>query len=220
LSEAVRGSQKWMQIAVNQKPDVLDSVMSTPLSLPPDEQLTWLSPLERDGCKEYADQAFIDLLGVELTERRLSDFWPKGGPHWDALGKTTKGRLLLVEAKAHIPEVVSPPSAATASSLKRIRESLEEVRRYLGVRKDVDWSGWFYQYTNRLAHLYLLRELNGLPAELVFVCFVNDEDMGGPTGVEQWKGAVELLEAYLGLPRNHRLSDFVHHVCLDIRRLL
>ncbi len=32
----------------------------------------------------------------------------------------------------------------------------------------------FYQYINRLAHLYLLRVLNKIPAYLVFVYFVND----------------------------------------------
>ena len=37
-----------------------------------------------------------------------------------------------------------------------------------------DWSHCFYQYANRLAHLYLLRESNGLDAFLVFVYFVDD----------------------------------------------
>ena len=74
-------------------------------------------------------------------------------------------------------------------------------------------------YANRLAHLYLLRKLNKLPAELVFIYFLNDKVMGGPTHIDQWKVAVEELEAYLGLPKKHRLSEHVHHIYLDIRRL-
>lgn len=57
----------------------------------------------------------------------------------------------------------------------------------------------YYQYTNRLAHLYFLRTLNRIPAHLVFVYFLNDAEMGGPKTAEEWAGALRLVHAQLGI---------------------
>ena len=217
---ATRGSQKWLQVAINEKPDILNASIRANLTLPASEQICWLSPLADDNCAEYSDQQFLDRLGIQLSERPLSSFWPQRGPQWDGLGKTTKGQLLLLEAKAHIPEMVSPPTAAQGASLARIRRSLDEVQTALKANAEADWAAHFYQYTNRMAFLYLLRELNNLPAHLIFICFTHDEDMEGPQSADEWKGAIELLETYLGLSKNHRLSKYVHHAYVDVRHLL
>ncbi len=82
----------------------------------------------------------------------------------------------------------------------------------------MEWSGTFYQYTNRLAHLFFLRTLNRQPARMVFLDFVDDKDMGGPTSHEEWEGAIKVTEVYLGLPR-HKLRPFVHHVFVDVNDL-
>ena len=79
---------------------------------------------------------------------------------------------------------------------------------------EIDWSCGFYQYVNRLAHLYLLRQ-NELPAHLLFVDFINDFEMKGPTTIHEWKGAIELLHSYLGI-RRHKLKNFVADVFIDI----
>jgi hypothetical protein len=215
-----RGSQKWLQIAINERPDILNDSIRANLTLPASEQIYWLSPLADDNYAEYSDQQFLDRLGIQLTERPLSSFWPRRGPQWDGLGKTTSGQLLLLEAKAHIPEMVSPPTAAQGAALARIKECLNEVRTALEANAKTDWTMHFYQYTNRMAFLYLLRQLNHLPAHLIFVCFTNDEDMKGPQTADEWKGAIELLETYLGLSKNHRLSKYVHHAYIDVRQLL
>ena len=122
----------------------------------------------------------------------------------------------MVEAKAHIPEVVSPPSGAGERSLTKIRSSLETTKQFLGSHSKADWSTCFYQYTNRLAHLYLLRELNNLPAYLLFLYFTNDDDMNGPKSEAEWEAAILLLELFLGT-RNHRLSEYVIHAFVDVR---
>lgn len=176
--------------------------------------IDWRSPLEEDGFAEYGDQEFLDVLGVELPNRALKDFWPKRGPQWDALGESRNGQIVLVEAKAHVAEMISPASAASAASLKRIRAALREVATSLGVESTCEWTGTFYQYTNRLAHLYLLRELNKVPAWLVMVCFTNDADMKGPKTPEEWRAAIEVLHGALGL-RKHRLSRYVLEVFPD-----
>ena len=173
-SAAQSGSQRWLQIAVNRCPEIINSTIVNELGLCSSETIEWLSPLECDGFAEYRDEQFIERLNVSLNSRPLKDFWPNSGPRWDGLARTSSGRLLLVEAKANIPEFDSTPTRATENSLKKIKEALAETKKFLGVTSETDWSQCFYQYANRLAHLYLLRELNKINACLVFVYFLND----------------------------------------------
>lgn len=196
---ARRGSQKWIQRFVNEKPDLLNSKIREKVDLLENEIIAWLSPLKDDKFAEYRDQQFLDLLGVKLENRPLERFWPRGGPQWDALGKSNSGKIFLLEAKSHIPELISTIGVKDEESLKKIHESLEETNSFLNAKDVVDWTSHFYQYTNRLAHLYLMRELNGLSAYLVFVYFVNDDEMNGPSTIYEWKGAIKLLHSYLGI---------------------
>ena len=212
-----KGSQKWIQRLINNQPEHLNSQIRAKLNLPTDEHIQWLSPLKDDEYSEYRDQEFIDLLGVKLEEKPLTDFWPKRGPQWDALGKSSSGKLFLVEAKSHIRELISTMQAKDEDSARKIRKSLQETKRFLGSNAEIDWSCGFYQYVNRLAHLYLLRQ-NKLPAHLLFVYFINDFEMKGPTTIHEWKGAIELLHSYLGI-RRHKLKNFVADVFIDISGL-
>ena len=197
-SPSRKGSQKWIQKVVNENPELLESKIRTDLDLPENEKISWLSPLEKDEFAEYRDIQFVKLLDIK-TEKPLEDFWASGGPQWDALGRSNAGLLFLVEAKSHIPELISSLRTENEDSIRLINESLEETKRYLNSSVEVDWSHRFYQYTNRLAHLYFLRVLNKLPAYLVFVYFVNDVEQKGPTSVYEWEGALKLLHSYLGL---------------------
>ena len=120
-----------------------------------DDSVEWKSPLQADGFVEYRDGEVLRHLGVEkLPNRSLAEFWPRRGPVWDALGCSKKGRLLLVEAKAHIPEAASPPSQASPKSLELIEASLAEARRHYAPKAKADWSRNLYQYANRLAFLH------------------------------------------------------------------
>jgi len=150
-----------------------------------------------------------------LPQRSLAAFWPRRGPVWDALGRTERGDLLFVEAKAHIAEAASPPTQASPVSRHLIQKSLLEVRRSLAPNSEADWSRSFYQYANRLAHLYLFRQLNGLPAHLVWVYFLNARDVAGPTSVAEWKAAIALLHAALGL-QVHTLEPYIHTVFINV----
>jgi hypothetical protein len=94
-------------------------------------------------------------------------------PVWDATGITSRGAPILLEAKAHIPEATSPASGASPRSMQLIEKSLERTRKYYSPRSTSTWSGTFYQYANRLAHQYFLRELNQIPSILVFLDFIN-----------------------------------------------
>jgi len=216
-STSQKGSQKWMQKVVNENPELLNSMICTDLDLPENEKISWLSPLKEDEFAEYRDNQFVNKLDVK-TEKPLEDFWPSGGPQWDALGRSNAGRLFLVEAKSHIPELISSLRAKNEDSIRLIHERLEETKKYLNASVEVEWSHRFYQYTNRLAHLYFLRVLNKLPAYLVFVYFFNDVEQKGPISVYEWEGALKLLHSYLGLGR-HRLQKYICDLFIDVNTL-
>lgn len=217
--EKVRGSQRWLQALVNEHSELVDRILTSELRLQPSERVEWLSPLKSDDYAEYRDSAFLKRLGITLEKVPLASFWPRFGPQWDGLAKTDRGDIILVEAKAHIPEMVSNPTGAGSGSLDKIRASLEETKRFLRSSSEVDWATCFYQYTNRLAHLYLLRELNAIPAYLLCVYFVNDEEMGGPTTQSEWQGAIDLLETLLGVSE-HKLAPYVIRAFVDVNQLI
>ena len=215
---AIKGSQKWLQRLINEKPDIINSRIREQINLTDTDTITWLSPLAENGYAEYQDQAFLDLLGINLPKVSLSEFWPSRGPVWDGLGKSKTGRLFLVEAKSHISEVLSPGTGAGVKSLRKIQKSLDETKTFLHSTTEHDWTSTFYQYTNRLAHLYLLRVLNEVPAYLVIVYFVNDKEMNGPQSINEWHGALSLLKSYLGIG-HHRLKQYIADIFIDVGML-
>jgi hypothetical protein len=215
--EGTKGSKKWLQKLINEKPKLLDKQILNHLDPKETKSITWLAPKEKDGYAEYSDEDSLNLLGITLDKRPLESFWPSRGPQWDGLGKSDSGNYLFVEAKSHISELYSC-TGAKGKSLELILNSLNETKEYLNPNSKVDWSNGFYQYANRLAHLLLIRKLNGKPAYLVFVYFLNDSEMGGPSSVNEWKGAIELLHAYFGLKR-HKLQRYVIDVFVDITEL-
>ena len=77
---------------------------------------------------------------------------------------------------SHASEAINKLGSKMASKLQQrlIKKSLDETKASLKLKPDVDLTKGFYQSANRLAHLYLLRELNDVSAYLVFVYFVND----------------------------------------------
>jgi hypothetical protein len=219
---AAKGSQKWLQLAVNQAPDLLDRAIATHVRSAASGKITWLSPLDDDRYAEYRDEAFLEKLGLRPARPALRQFFPRNGPQWDGLGLTSGGEPLLVEAKAHIAELASSPTGATGASLTLIRSSLERTKRAVGSRSASDWSDRFYQYTNRLAHLHFLRALNKIPAYLVCVYFLNADDVAGPTTAEEWLGAIRLVHALLGIDERRlqrALGDAVVDVFVDVRDL-
>src|SRR5690554_71085 len=209
-----KGSLNDIQILVNKYPDLLNSKLTKKLSSVRDK-INWVSPLEKDNYREFKDKEFIEKLELDLSYP-LNDFWPNGGAHWDALAKSSSGQVVLLEAKANIPEIVSSPCAATAKESRyKIRKALDETRDYLNINNEADWMGKFYQYTNRIAHLYFLRVKNNIPAFLINLYFLNDHEVNGPKKEEEWKAALEVMKIYLGL-KKHKLSKYMADVFIDV----
>jgi hypothetical protein len=209
-----KGSLKWIQRAINDAPDHFDSRVCS--ELPGVAGIEWLSPLAGDGFAEYRDESFLDRIGHPELSAAFGDFWPRRGPQWDALGRTDVGEVVLVEAKAHIREMLTEGCKAGEKSFDRISASLEMTAAALRATPLIKWTGVLYQTANRIAHLKFLVD-HDVPARLVFVYFLDDNEMGGPTSIEEWQGAIELGRCLLGLPRQHLLSGRISHVFISIK---
>lgn len=212
----VKGSLKWIQALVNEQPHLLDKPIKKFIGADKSRNIEWLSPHVNDDYAEYRDQTFLDLLGIKLSQKKLKDFWPNRGPQWDALGRTGNEAYFLVEAKAHISEIISSCHAYSPKSKTLIKKSLNQTQKYLGLKTHIDLTRGLYQYANRLAHLYLLRVLNDIPAYLVFVFFI-DDPTHIPTSKAEWTGALEAMRSFLG-GHNHKLSKYVIDVFVDVNR--
>ena len=96
--QKLRGSQRWLQVAVNRCPDIIDGAVADAIGLASGETIEWVSPLESDAFREYRDQEFLDRLGATLDSRALGEFRPRRGPWGDQRG-IALGLLILTFAK-------------------------------------------------------------------------------------------------------------------------
>ena len=213
------GSQKDIQLLANKFPELLDSKLSKILNK--QIKLDWLSPLSNDEFAEYVDQSFIERLGITNTIiHHLNHFWPNGGAHWDGLAKY-EDTVFMMEAKAHISEQKIESTGASQKSLKLIEESLQNTKDFLNVTADISWCrDNYYQYANRIAHLYYLRELNHIDAHLLFIYFLNDSSVSENETQKDWEKAINSVYKSLKLERNNKLSNFIHHIFIDSKQLL
>jgi len=211
------GSQLWLQTVVNECPLLLNRKICRRLESPPG-QIQWLSPLESDSYAEYSDETFLHRLEIRLYKTPRGKFWPPRGPQWDALGRAYPGKVLIAEAKSHTSELRGNGTAAQGRNAQLIRASLDATKKYMGVDSSIDWAASrYYQYANRLAHLYLLRVLNDLPAYLITLYFLNDQEMDGPTEISEWESAIADERRELGIPSSNRLDRYIIPAFIDVR---
>jgi hypothetical protein len=213
-----RGSLKWIQRLINDRSDLLEKPLRKQFKIAPDVRFEWKSPLKHKGFEEYRDADFLKAICMGEHIGRLQEFWPRRGPQWDALGVLSDGTALLVEAKAHLSELLSRCSARSPASVEQIANAFRQTTTDLGVTSPNPWETPFYQYANRIAHLHFLTWICNEKAILVFADFMGDREMGGPASCEEWRGATDLIHAYLGILHNPILEN-VAHICIDVRAL-
>ncbi|HEY8536298.1 MAG TPA: hypothetical protein VIL25_07605, partial [Vicinamibacterales bacterium] len=144
----------------------------------------------------------------------LEAFWPERGPRWDGLARLhfADGEppgVLLVEAKSHVSELTGEPCEAVEASRRRIEQRLTGIASRFGILEvPACWLEDCYQYINRLAHLFFLRD-QGVDAWLVHLYFAGDWDK--PTSEDAWRRAIETLRHRMGLPAAsiRRAADIV-----------
>lgn len=203
---AFAGSQLQTQIYINRRARKLSQkiIQGLPSLASLGPRLDWVSPLEKDRFVEYQDAAFLKACGFKQLSAELKKFWPYGGPVWDALASIefdedeNQRGILIVEAKSHPPEIYGGGMKAKAEKSKlKIQKALNRTKRWIGISKDIDWTGALYQSANRLAHLYFFREIMNVPAWLVNLYFLNDPH--SPTDLEEWQKQLKKVKAELGI---------------------
>lgn len=209
-----KGSLKNIQLLINNHTIIINTILKQKYKELDREDIIWVSPLESDNYAEYSDNDFLIKLGLDRSLIEIGKFWPHKGPRWDALAKTTSGRIILVEAKANKPELKSN-MRATSKSEKLITHSFEETKSFFNVKTNNDWSKKYYQYTNRLAHLYYLREVRKVSAYLVNIYFCGDTSVNGPKNEMGWQISLNKMRNYLGIDQ-HTLAYYISDIFLYI----
>jgi hypothetical protein len=156
-----------------------------------------VSPLAADNYSEYRDKEFLEVIGAGHLVPKLREFWPPGGPCWDALARLEAGGCILVEAKSHVPEIYGSGCRADGESLSLIQSSLARTKEWSGSRPAADWLDRLYQSANRLACLYFLREIGKVNAFLANVYFTDDPH--SPTTRQQWDEGIKAVNEQLGI---------------------
>ncbi|MGY4618572.1 hypothetical protein ACVWZ4_003799 [Bradyrhizobium sp. USDA 4472] len=207
-------SEHWLRVAVNDRTSQTNEMVKGLFGWPISEGIEWRSPVKSDDYAEYYDSEFLARLGIDNLGVSLNQFWPNSGPRWDGLATTDSGKIILVEAKAYVGEMISH-ARASPKSLRKIRAAIEKTKDAFGASADCGWESPFYQYANRLAHLYFLRELNSVDAYLLFVYFADAPDVPAAEGcsIDQWMGATRLVEKALGLG-SHPYSGYAKSLIL------
>lgn len=201
LGRAFVGSQLQIQIAVARRRAELSRSTARAIGLPVTSSLVWTPPLEESCFAEYRDGFFLRAVGLEDLAASLKDFWPQRGPRWDGLATIkidgAANGVVLVEAKSYPQEMERGGCQAKGASLKKIRHALEDAKRWFGVPESADWLGSLYQFANRLAHVYFLRERHGIRAWLVDLCIIDDPTWKA-TSRAAWTAHMPALRARLG----------------------
>lgn len=196
---AFAGSQRQIQTYVNERTSELSRAVSDALQPQTVDAVAiqWFSPLAADHYSEYQDAEFLEMIGAGHLAPKLKDFWPRGGPCWDALARLNGGGCVLLEAKSHVPEMYGNGCQASVDSTRVITASLDRTKGWLGVREEADWLGRLYQAANRLAHLYFLREIGKIDAFLVNAYFIGDRHSA--TTRSQWDEGISIANQALGI---------------------
>lgn len=209
----VKGSQYWMQQVVNCQPNKIKLDQAIGLG-----DITWLSPLKQDECKEYKlrQDKMLEQLDIPIS---FYKFWPYNQPCWDAIGVAGE-TIILVEAKAHIYEFGKKTRATDVESKQLIYKTMTEVfeQHYSGGTVDA-WLDGYYQMGNRLTFLHKMNDFlipKGRQVKLVLLNFANDYT-NRCTPLSAWeKKFSEVFTLMTGSPE---VPDNVIMIHLDVEQL-
>lgn len=87
-----------------------------------------------------------------------------------------------------------------------INRALRDTKKFFEVTDGKGWLDEFYQYANRLAHLYFLREICRVDAKLIFVYFCDDSTHIS-TSINEWRVALTDQQSTMGLHYIDHISE-------------
>lgn len=194
------------------------------IGLSPDAEIHWLDygwdSTTVSGDKEYKKREFFKEIPEIFTPEVMSkfkedEFGAKLNQNWDGIFWVDK-TVYIVEAKAHLKEIISDCQSDTPESLLDIEEYFRKTREDedFEISSDNDWKKTYYQMANRIAFLKLLK-CHHIDAKLVNIYFLNgyekktkDPDSGKYYTIQnknatkdEWIKAIKEEENYLGVSK-------------------
>jgi hypothetical protein len=198
---AFKGSQLQVQLYVNRHQSTLDAALTDELRDLEGRTIDWRSPCPARRYRELSDGRFLREVGLAHLTSSMADFWPRGGPVWDAvgiLGESARDGLVLLEGKNYPAEACSACRAAAPDSGRKIEAALDQTRQALNARGEpVTWTEVYYQVANRLAWVDWLRR-HHVPTWLAFLCFTDDHRHGATTR-DEWENGMKTIHDALGV---------------------
>jgi hypothetical protein len=187
---AYDGPRQQTQTYVNECPGLLENAIR---DTSPDLKGTtyvWTSPLDDENFEEFNDDKLMKAVGYGAQARVLRNFWPKGGPFWDAIAHVRGANLerpgiLLADVISEPGELISLGCTASSAAKGKIRTALAQTRDWIWDQGalttdptflEKDWMGTWHTVAARLAHVCFFREELEAPCWLAFVCLVDPED--------------------------------------------
>jgi hypothetical protein len=82
-----KGSLKWMQILINNRPDIINLQIQHNFRIPACTEIEWVSPRKEEYYAEYRDEAFLKVLGVSPAESQTDRFLAE---RWSTMGRFRK----------------------------------------------------------------------------------------------------------------------------------
>jgi hypothetical protein len=203
---AFAGSQRHMQAYVNTRgmTAALDAEINKALPAIDGTNLEWRAPLAEHRYGEPRDATFWPAIERPKLASVARGWWPSGGPSWDAIAIARRpsgtDTVILVEAKANVPEFGGAPCAATSErSIKKITAAMVAVHGALGASgSPTAWLGPYYQLANRLTWTWWLRG-QGVDAVFLHLLFHGDRSHI-PTSREALLQAATNAHKALGVP--------------------
>jgi hypothetical protein len=190
------------------------------------DSIHWLDfPFGTRGKGQDDEWTGVDFVGQKSVQTAWHRFWPQTGnvQNWDAVARVKSragSEWLLVEAKSHLGEIQTSCGAKARGGRGQIVETMDEVKKALGVPSEADWLNGYYQFCNRVAALYFLLRKARIPARLLFIYFTGDSFPGGrtkcPKTEAQWLRALDAQKKQVALPAKHALSDRIHQLFLPV----
>jgi hypothetical protein len=142
-------------------------------------RIEWRAPLARDFYVEPRDRDFWRAIEREDLIESCAGWWPsRGGPVWDAVGlglrPDAEPVVILIEAKANVPEFHGRFGGTSPRSVAMIDAALEGIRVELDAEAPLEaWKGPHYQLANRLAWTRWLQK-KGWFSVFAYVLFSDD----------------------------------------------
>lgn len=93
-------SLRWIQLLMNDSPELINEPLRKMFHFLPDIQASWLAVVPAGQFTEYGDLAFVDLLGIQWGRCHSGAFWQKRGLPRDALAHGDSDKVLLVKSTA------------------------------------------------------------------------------------------------------------------------